>query len=160
MQLTYKHTYNGTPEQVVALMRNKDFITDVAQHAGATSHDVEIDGNVTQLRMSLPVPGDVAKFVGKDVDLSQRFEWSDPAADGTCTGNVDVTVKGLPISVAAAAVLRPDGATTAGQYDGDLRVKIPLVGGKVEKMVAPFIEQAFAGIERRAQEWLAREQQG
>lgn len=160
MQLTYKHTYNGTPEQVVALMRNKDFIIDVAKHAGATSHDVQIDGNVTQLRMSLPVPGDVAKFVGKDVDLSQRFEWAEPAADGTSTGQVNVSVKGLPVTVEATAVLRPTGAATTGEYSGDLRVKIPLVGGKVEKMVAPFIEQAFAGIERRAQEWLARDQQG
>ncbi|GAB3821468.1 DUF2505 domain-containing protein [Tessaracoccus terricola] len=160
MQLNYEHTYNGTPEQVVALMRNKDFITDVAEHAGATSHDVAISGNVTQLRMTLPVPGDVAKFVGGEVDLSQRFEWSDPAADGSSTGKVDVTVKGLPITVAATAVLRPAGDATSGSYSGDLRVKIPLVGGKVEKMVAPFIEQAFAGIERRAQDWLARDQQG
>lgn len=158
MQLTYEHTYNGTPEQVVALMQNEEFITDVAQHAGATSHDVRVEGNVTQLRMSLPVPADVAKFVGKDVDLTQRFDWSEPAADGSSTGKVDVTVKGFPVSVDANAVLRPAGEVTSGHYTGDLRVRIPLVGGKVEKMIAPFIEQAFAGIERRAQEWLARGQ--
>ncbi|MCC2592797.1 DUF2505 domain-containing protein [Tessaracoccus sp. OS52] len=160
MQLTYHHTYNGTPEQVVALMRNKDFIADVAKHAGATSHEVTVEGTVVTLRMSLPVPGEVARFVGKDVNMVQRFEWGSPQADGTSRGNVDVDVKGMPINVAAVAVLKPLGEATAGDYSGDLNVKLPLVGGKVEKMVAPFIEKAFAGIERRAQEWLARDQQG
>lgn len=158
MQLTYHHTYNGTPEQVVALMQNEEFISDVAQHAGATSHDVAIEGDITKLRMTLPVPGDVAKFVGGTVDLTQTFDWSGPQADGSYLGKVDVDVKGFPITVAATAALRPTAGGTAGEYSGDLKVRIPLVGGKVEKMVAPFIKQAFEGIERRAQDWLSRGQ--
>lgn len=157
MQLNYRHKYNGTPEQVVALMRNKEFISDVARHAGATSHDVSFEGDVTKLRMTLPVPGDLARFVGGSVDLTQYFSWGEPAADGVRRGSVDVDVKGLPVAVAAKATLRPVGDATEGDYAGDLNVKLPLVGGKVEKMVAPFIAEAFGGIERRAQDWLARD---
>ena len=39
---------------------------------------------------------------------------------------------------------------------GELSVKIPLVGKKVEAQVEPMIARAFAGIERRAQDWLSR----
>ena len=43
-----------------------------------------------------------------------------------------------------------------GDYEGELKVKIPLVGKKVEAQVEPFIVQAFAGMERRARVWLTR----
>lgn len=63
---------------------------------------------------------------------------------------------GMPVDVHADAVLTPEGEATVGRYSGELKVKIPLVGKKVEAQVEPFIREAFAGIERRAAVWLAR----
>lgn len=156
MQLSFHHDYKGSVDQVVALFRNPEFITDVAQHAGAQNHDVSVTDGVTNLRMALATPSNVARFVGSTADITMVFRWSEAEASGVRRGTVDVAVKGLPVSVDAAVVLTPTETGCTGTYSGDLTVKLPLVGGKVEKLVAPFIGEAFAGIERRAAEWLAR----
>lgn len=154
MHLSFQHTYAGTPSEVVALFRNPEFIADVATHAGAINHDVSVEAGVTRLRMALPTPDNVATFVGRSADITMIFRWEGPSAADAWRGLVDVGVKGLPVKVDARCVLEPVSAGARADYSGDLEVKIPLVGGKVEKMVAPFIAEAFAGIERRAQAWL------
>ncbi|WP_052460146.1 DUF2505 domain-containing protein [Tessaracoccus massiliensis] len=157
MDLDYTHTYAAEPERVVALLRNKDFIADVARHAGATEHDVDINDQATILTMSLPVPESIAKFVGRTMKLKQTFRFQAPQADGSIHGTVDVDVPGMPVDVTANAAMLPQGdGTTQGRYTGDLKVKIPLVGKKVEAQVEPYIRQAFAGLERRAADWLSR----
>lgn len=156
MQLDYRHTYAASPQRVVELLRTPEFIDDVAAHAGATSHTVDVTADHTLLTMQLPVPEKLAKFVGKSISLSQKFRFEAPAADGSVHGTVDVDVAGLPIDVAADLSLTPVGSQTQAHYSGNLNVKIPLVGRKVEDQVEPFIRGAFAGLERRAADWLAR----
>lgn len=157
MDLDYTHTYAANPERVVGLLRNKDFIADVAHHAGATEHDVDITDEATVLTMALPVPDSIAKFVGRTMRLKQTFRFEPPRADGSIRGTVDVDVPGMPVDVVANAAMVPQAnGTTQGRYTGDLKVKIPLVGKKVESQVEPYIRDAFAGLERRAADWLTR----
>lgn len=157
MHLSYRHTYAASTDDVVALMANPDFITDVAEHSGATSHDVRIEGPTTHMEMALQAPSDVAKFVGRTIHVTQRLTWGEPDAQGVRRGTIDFVVAGMPVSVAAAAVLTPTGPqSSVGTYEGDLNVRIPLVGKKVEAQVAPSINDAFDGLERRAQAWLSR----
>ena len=131
MKLDYTHTYAATPERVVALLRNPEFIDDVARHAGALEHEVTIDDDATRLMMKLPVPSHLTKFV-------------------------EVDVPGMPVDVNAVAQMRPTAEGTTAHYGGDLKVKIPLVGKKVEAQIEPFIRDAFDGLERRAADWLSR----
>ena len=156
MDLDYTHQYAAAPSSVVALMRNEEFIADVARHAGALEHNVSIGQDSTRLEMKLRVPGTLSKFVGQTVSLTQVFRFQPAEADGSVRGVVDVEVPGMPITVNAAALLSPEGAGTRGRYTGDLAVRIPLVGKKVEGLIEPFIRDAFAGLERRAGVWLAR----
>ncbi|MDO5736555.1 MAG: DUF2505 domain-containing protein [Propionibacteriaceae bacterium] len=157
MHLSYRHTYDASADAVIALMANPDFLSDVATQSGATSHDVRIEGPTTHMEMALEAPADVAKFVGKTIHVTQSLTWGNPDAQGTRRGTVDIAVAGLPIKMAAVAVLSPTGPdTSVGTYEGDLNVRIPLVGKKVESLVAPSINDAFDGIQRRAQEWLKR----
>lgn len=157
MDLNYTHTYAAEPERVVGLLRLKEFIEDVALHAGATEHSVDITDDASTLTMSLPVPSSIAKFVGPSMRLKQVFKFERPRPDGSIHGTVDVDVPGMPVDVNANAAMVPQGdGSTQGRYTGDLRVKIPLVGKKVEAQVEPYIREAFAGLERRAAHWLSR----
>lgn len=156
MQLSFRHSYDGSPERVVALFRNPDFIADVANHAGARDQRVDVAGSTTRLVMTLDAPADVPVLGGKPFDIGMSFDWGVPAVDGSVRGDVGVDVKGLPVTVRAECRLLPTPAGAEGDYRGELHVRIPLVGGKVEQKVAPFITEAFAGIERRARDWLAR----
>lgn len=155
MDLSYTHQYPAEPGAVAALLRNQEFIEDVAKHSGAVSHEVRIDDDETHLNLKMPVPANLSGFVGKEVSLAQVFRFQRPAADGSVRGTVTVDVPGLPIDVNADAMLTPTAGGTEGRYSGDLRVRIPLVGKKVEANLEPFIRDAFAGLERRAHAWLS-----
>ena len=156
MKLDYTQAYPAEPARVVALLRNQDFVEDVAKHAGALEYDVDVRDDGTRLAMKMPVPEKLTRFVGESIQLNQIFRFSDVAADGTARGTVEVDVPGMPVDVDAQGVLTPEGDRTIGRYTGDLKVKIPLVGKKVEAQVEPFIRQAFDGLERRAADWLTR----
>lgn len=158
MKLNYRHEFNGTTDEVAALFRNPDFIGDVARHAGATEHTVEIEGETTHLKLVVPAPESIARFFGKGIKLSQSFAWGAPDEAGNRQGKVSVDVAGVPVTVQLGAVLSPTGeAASTAVYDGELEVKIPLVGKKVEEQVEPMIGRAFAGIERRAKAWLTKD---
>lgn len=159
MHLQFSHQYNGSSDRVVQLMRNPEFIADIASHAGARAHKVRIDGDVANLEMELLAPESMSKFLGRGVKLSQRISWGEPDAQGVRTGTMEIDVKGAPVKVDATGVLSPTGEQSSrAEFEGDLNVKIPLVGKKLESQVLePMIRDAFAAIERRTNEWLARE---
>ena len=157
MQLNYKHEFNGSPDQVAALFRNEAFIDDVAEHANAIEHTVTIADDATHLDLTLPAPESISKFFGKGIRIKQSFAWGDPDDAGVRKGNFTVDIAGAPVTVEADAALSPTGPSSSeAVYVGELTVKIPLVGKKVEAQVEPMIARAFAGIERRAQDWLSR----
>lgn len=157
MHLSYRHTYDASTDTVVALMANPAFLADVAEHAGATSHDVRVEGATTHMEMSLEAPREVAKFIGNTIRVTQSLTWGDPDGEGVRRGTVDIQVAGVPVNASASALLTPTGPNSCvGTYEGELNVRIPFVGKKVETMVAPSINDAFDGIERRSKEWLKR----
>lgn len=159
MDLNFQHHYRGTTDAVVELMRTEAFIDDVAEHAGSLAHTVRIEGDVTHLDMRLAAPPNIAKVVGAHIRMSMAISWGPADAQGVHTGSVDVDVHGAPVTVDATGRLQPSGqdACTA-DFRGTLNVRIPLVGRRIEAQVAPMITDAFAGIERRANHWLTREQ--
>lgn len=156
MQLSFQHQYPAPPADVVKLMADEAFIADVAEHAGAVSHEATVAPGRTTLQMEMPTPSDVAGVIGKTVKLSISMAFGTAEADGTVPGNVEVEVPGMPVQAHAKARIVPVGEASVGHYDGEVKVKIPLVGKKVEAKIEPFVVQAFRGIERRAQVWLTR----
>ncbi|SHI36150.1 Protein of unknown function [Tessaracoccus bendigoensis DSM 12906] len=156
MKLDYTHSYDAAPETVAALLRNTAFLDDVATHAGATEHTVEVTADHTKLGMVLAVPGNLTKFIGSSIRINQVFRFEALRADGSIPGTVEVDVPGMPVEVNATAALTPRGARTEGRYTGDLTVRVPLFGKKIESQVEPFITDAFDGLERRATDWLSR----
>ena len=157
MQMSFHHSYPGSREEVVALFRNPEFLADMAHHAQATHHEISVTDTHTQLDLTLSPPPQIATFTGSAIHMSQIFRWLQPDETGSRRGTVDVTVAGLPVKVNAQAILRPINASTSeADYHGDLTVKVPLVGRKIEKQIAPMISEAFEGIEHRIRHWLSQ----
>ena len=156
MKLAFQHTYPAPPADVAALLRNEAVLHDVAEHAGAIDHSVEIKETGTRIAMELPSPEGTQKFIGKTIRYSILMAFAAAAADGSMPGTVHVDVPGLPVEANAVSKLTPTSAGCSGTYEGELKVRIPLVGKKVEAQVEPFIVEAFAGMESRARVWLTR----
>jgi hypothetical protein len=82
--------------------------------------------------------------------------WGPAAADGARDGTIVVEIKGAPVRLTGTITLRPEGAGTVEDVQGDLKAAVPLVGGKIEKVVAPSIQGAVAKEQEVGLRWLAR----
>src|SRR5688572_14773382 len=158
--------YDATPVEVHAALIDRDFImekytslghtdiqiteleaTPAGGHRVATQREVEAAG----------VPDFVKKVVGERQTIVQSEEWSARNDDGSRTSTWSVVTKGTPATVTGKSVLRPDGAGTTISIVGEIKVAVPLLGGRIESSVVPVFEAQARGEMEFGQEWLRRQ---
>ncbi|MDF0530503.1 DUF2505 domain-containing protein [Tsukamurella sp. 8F] len=95
----------------------------------------------------------VARVYPRDLQIVGRERWA-PDADGA-TGAISVEVRGAPGSGACKARLASAGPGSTMRVDGEVRVKVPLLGGPVEKVVAAQFAGHIPDIQAFTNEWIA-----
>jgi hypothetical protein len=130
-----------------------------AAHAVRYEVSVEPEGATTApatVTTSRDLPTDrlpdlVRSFVGQTLTLVERIEWTDAASAA-----VSVRVEGAPITLNGAYALGPgpDGGSRLA-VRAAVKATVPLVGGKIEKMVMPVMQSALDADERLAREALS-----
>jgi hypothetical protein len=65
-----------------------------------------------------------------------------------------VTIPGKPGRVTGTVRLREDGAETVQTVDAEVKVSIPLVGGKVEKIICSALGHVLTVQQRVGADWL------
>ena len=104
-------------------------------------------GDAVTLVMSrgLPpgIPGFLEKFLPKGGRASQTEAWS-PVKDGVRSGTWQGEIPGAPAKVGGTMSLSPSATGTTYRIQGEVKVSIPLVGGKAESFVADMIEKLTA----------------
>ena len=98
------------------------------------------------------VPSFARKFVGDTIALVQREEWSSPTE-----ARFEVSIPGKPGEITGTARLAQSGPDTVESVSLDVRVSIPLVGGKLEDLVAGLMRDAFRAENKVGLKWLAGE---
>jgi hypothetical protein len=98
------------------------------------------------------VPSFARKFVGATIDLVQREEWSTPT-DAT----FEVSIPGKPGEMTGTATLAESAGAAVQSIRMDVRVGIPLVGGKLEDLVSGLLKDAFRAENKVGLKWLAGE---
>ena len=89
-----------------------------------------------KMPLNVPVPGFAKKFLGETMTVVQQDDWDLDAR----TGTLKVEMAGAPVSISARMTLR-DGAEGAENHvQWDVTCKVPLVGGKLEKLIADDIQ--------------------
>lgn len=142
MHISTSHEFTATPTQVAEMMTDLDFLAGVAERSGAREHTAGRDGDVTTLSLTLDAPSAISGLVGESLRLVQSTTWL-PASGEERRNRVEVTVAGLPVTMTADGVLTASGTGTVLTYDGDLNVRIPLIGRKIEQEAAPFLLHAL-----------------
>ena len=161
MKVSERHDYEATPDTVWAMITDPAWREQVCAATGATSWDVAVDadasGGTVSVTRVLPaeVPDAVRRIVGSSVTVTQTETWGAAAADGTRKGDVELQVKGQPATMKASSTLAPSADGTQLRMDGELKVRIPLVGGKVEKELAKAIRMALQKEQEVGRRWLA-----
>lgn len=154
MKISKQWTLPATPDEVYALSIDPEYQEEICEEAGALSHRSTVTeqgpGHEVKVQRVMPsgdVPDLLKKLVGDTVDVTQIITWGARQADGSRDGTLDVSIKGQPINMKGTTSLRPDGDGTAVDVSADLKAKIPLVGGKIEKLSAPEIIKAIGAEE-------------
>lgn len=163
MKVTAQIHFPADPAATFAVLVDKGFQEEVCRSTGAVATDVSIDqnGGGATIRTSRELPTDdfpdfIKKFVGDTVHVVRVDTWGPAAADGARDGTITVDIKGAPVRLSGTITLRPQGAQTVEDVQGDLKAAIPLVGGKIEKAVAPSIRGAVAKEQEVGARWLTR----
>ncbi|MBV9487850.1 MAG: DUF2505 domain-containing protein [Frankiaceae bacterium] len=142
MATTFKltHHYDQDVETVFALITDPDFIRRKYEALGGRDIDADRedtgDGGckvVTKRTMTIDLPGFAAKVMSPTNTAVQTEVWQPAGSDGTrrCTYHVDF--QGVPSKVGGTLTLSPDGGGTKQTVEADVKVSIPLIGGKLEK---------------------------
>ena len=150
--------YQHTPAEIMAMLQNIDYLTEkynalgdiqfdvVEQTAGDGSYVLTVDREV-----EANLPDFVKKFKETNA-MSQTENWT---ADGD-SWSATMTIDASPAKISGKQVIKPVGD---GESDWttelEIKVGVPLVGGKIEKAVAEESMKQFGLEYQFNQQWLA-----
>jgi len=156
MDITTRLEFAAAPPEVYAMLTDAQYLDEVCRATESSSYDVDVAGSTTRTTRSFPAPDAVARFVGGTLTVTEQTVWGDAGVDGTRTGDLEMTVKGQPVSMKGQLALAPAGAGTVVELTGDLKVAIPLLGKKLEQSSAPAVLAGFSKQQEVGSRWLSR----
>ena len=157
MKFSHQMTYDAPPTEVRAMLADPAFREKVCAAMQATRHDVTVEESgsgmtvlVDQTQPADGIPAFAKKFVGDEIQIVQREEWR-----GATSSTLLVEIPGKPGALNGSIDLAADGAGTVETVVGDIKVKIPLIGGKLEGLIGELLTSALRAEERVGRAWLA-----
>src|SRR5689334_11618985 len=128
--MTHRLAYDAPLAEVAAMLADPAFRDEVCtyQRVVRSTVEIDVDGDtktvvVDQVQPAKGIPGFAKKFVGDEINIVQREEWSAPDA-----ADLHVTIPGKPGDMAGTITLEESGGTTTETVDVRIKVNIPLVG--------------------------------
>jgi len=126
--------------------------------AALASLDVDPGGTVSVvIKLSLlrdRLPTLITQLHRGDLEMVRNERWS-PIGSGRVRGDINVAVPGAPLTVLGEALIAPVPNGSQLQYNTTVAVKIPLIGGKIEKYIGGQLAEQLTTIQRFTTEWIA-----
>jgi hypothetical protein len=148
----------ATVEQVADMLLDPAFREAVCDHQGVLRRSASVApaGGGRKLVLDYAhgvdrVPSFAKKFVGDEIPIHQEETWTGPRAD------VHVTIPGKPGDMTGTMQLAQRGDEVVHTVALQVKVGIPLVGGKIEELIAGLLEKAFRAENTVGRKWLAGE---
>jgi hypothetical protein len=141
MKFGFEQRWTTTVDEVVELYLDEDFWREATGFSKTSPPEVlevtrDANRGFTRLRwkLSVDLPKEATRFIDPDnVSWVEETTWDIGAATATV---VFVPAQGASLmKVSADIVVVPDGSDAVRRVTGDLRVRIPLLGGRVERAV-------------------------
>lgn len=157
MKFRHELTYDAPPSAVFEMLADPAFREAACRAQDVISADVvlEREGNsftltIDQEQRTDDLPAFARTFAGDSTRAILHEEWAE-----STWGTLRIDAPGKPSEVAGSITLLPEDGGTREVVELDLRIKVPLVGGKLEKLLA---ERITAGLEAEHEvgtAWLA-----
>jgi uncharacterized protein YndB with AHSA1/START domain len=159
MLLRTELSYDAPPADVFAMLSDPAFREKVCEAQHAVSYDVHVDvaGAGLTVRVETEqntsgLPSIAKKFVGETTTAVLTETWKDGSG-----GTVDISAPGKPTKITGTVTLREVGAGTLQTVELDAKVKVPLIGGKLEQLLVDSLEAGYAKEQEVGTAWLAGE---
>lgn len=145
MKFQKQLTYDASPEAVAAMLADPAFREKVAQAQDVVSASVTVTPKGAgftlvndQVQRTAGLPAIARKITGETTPALITEEWSDSA-----NAAISILAPGRPTSMIGTITLAASGAGTVETVDLDIKVKVPLINGKLEQIMADQIEAGY-----------------
>lgn len=155
--VTWYQNYDCPPQQALEILMSEEFQRDLAMATGSLEATADVqrsdDGRVTltsSRTMPAQVPGYAKAFVGESIELVEIQRWDPPSDSGERTGTFEVKIDAAPVRFDGTLALT--GSTTCQVITtGEVKASVPLVGGKIEGLIAEQIGRYIEVCEKLGQ---------
>lgn len=157
MKFRTELSYDAPPADVFAMLSDPAFRERVCEAQKTVSHDVSVE--VAGAGMTVTVeteqntaglPSIAKKIVGDTTRAVLKETWKDGSG-----GTVEITAPGKPTNAAGTVRLLEAGAGTTELVELEVKVKVPLIGGKLEALMAETIKDGYDVEYVVGRDWLA-----
>jgi uncharacterized protein YndB with AHSA1/START domain len=159
MKFRHELSYDATPDEVFQMLSDEDFRKQSCAAMEVVSADVQLErhenGNgftlvIDQQQDTKDLPSFARAFAGDSTQAVQREVWR-----SRTEGSLEIESPGKPASASGTIRLEPAGTGTREVVELEIKVKVPLIGGKLERLMA---EKVAAGMDVEhsvGEAWLA-----
>jgi Protein of unknown function (DUF2505) len=158
MRLRHELAYDAPPADVLAMMSDPLFWDRVGEANQPISWTATIgtDSGTTRVLIDeeqavVGVPSFAKKFVGDSTRVVITQVWRGHEA------SYEIDTPGKPTHVSGTATVSEHGTGAVLVYDLDVKANVPLIGGKLEKLVADLTKEGFDKEQSVGAAWLAGE---
>ena len=159
MHFRHELSYDASAAEVFEMLADPAFREKVSEALDVVSSEVSIDRREDgfrltndQVQQTEGLPSFAKKFAGETTRAIQVEEWHDAAG-----GSLRIDAPGKPTSIAGTIELLPDGAGTVEVVELEIKVKVPLIGGKLEGLVEEQVRKGMDVEHEVGKAWLKGE---
>jgi len=156
MKFRHELSYEASPAEVFEMLADPAFREKVGEALDVVSADIALErdeGGFTlvndQVQRTEGLPSFAKKFAGDTTRVIQAERWSSPTS-----GTLRIDAPGKPTGMEGTIELVPDGAGTIEVVELEIKAKVPLVGGKLERLMAEQVRDGMDVERQVGQAWL------
>lgn len=153
MKAGFSQDYPATPDRLWQVFGQPDYPHRKYKAQGITAYQVrQFDARPDRISLDVErtlsvsmdlIPSFAQRFVHPEQTLHYLSHWRRSGPD-QADFDVEIVAVGLPVRITGKGELRQTGDQASRlSIEFDVKVSLPLIGGKIEKMLASFIEKSF-----------------
>ena len=154
MQVTHTVRYDAPVEDVHAMLVDPSFRERATRAQGATQVEVRVQATSVTIDFRRPnddVPGFARKLAGGDeLHAVQTERWADDEYSAT----IEIGTQGVPARITGTRRLVADGDGTLDEFEGEAKARVPVIGGRVEKLMAEKLVEGWDNEHATGVAWL------
>ena len=156
MKFRHEITYDAPAADVWTMLSDPAFRQKSCEAMGVVSSTIAVEPTgqgmkvrIDQVQRTEGIPSFARKFAGETTEAVQVEEWSDRR-------NATLTVRtpGKPTEITGTLTLTEEDGRTVETFDGECRVKVPLIGGKLEGLMSDLFRKGMDKEHQAGVAWL------